>query len=448
MKSKRLKILSLLIILIIFTYLCLNNKNNNTNENIETEEIKEKITTYSMSNKEIEELPSKTIEVQSEEDEESIAKEQAVEGEAFEEQGEIAYNGTIEYPNVKIGSYKGLTYYSQIDNRWKSQMYSAINNKSQTIGTSGCGPTAAAMIVTAVKGTITPPEMADLFLKYGYRSKDQGTYWSAFRFVADTFDIKYQETSNVEKALELLNKNNYIVASCGNGLFTTGGHFVVLTKLENGIIEIYDPYLYSGKFDTSTRRGKVEINGNKVYISIENFIKYANTKRFFCYTNEGKKVENNQPVTIQPYIRYVTANIGLNIRNKANGDKIGILAKGTKVLVYETNNGWSRIGNGQWVYSNYLGSLNNTQEKNNVPNSIGKYKINANLLNVRTGPGTNYKIKRYTQLTANARNQNKILGNYYANGLKRGVVVTVTKIQNGFGLIPSGWISLKYCNKV
>lgn len=448
MKSKRLKILSLLIILIIFTYLCLNNKNNNTNENIETEEIKEKITTYSMSNKEIEELPSKTIEVQNEEDEESIAKEQAVEGEAFEEQGEIAYNGTIEYPNVTIGSYKGLTYYSQIDNRWKSQMYSAINNKSQTIGTSGCGPTAAAMIVTAVKGTITPPEMADLFLKYGYRSKDQGTYWSAFRFVADTFDIKYQETSNVEKALELLNKNNYIVASCGNGLFTTGGHFVVLTKLENGIIEIYDPYLYSGKFDTSTRRGKVEVNGNKVYISIENFIKYANMKRFFCYTNEGKKVENNQPVTIQPYIRYVTANIGLNIRNKANGDKIGILAKGTKVLVYETNNSWSRIGNGQWVYSNYLGSLNNTQEKNNVQNSIGKYKINANLLNVRTGPGTNYKIKRYTQLTANARNQNKILGNYYANGLKRGVVVTVTKIQNGFGLIPSGWISLKYCNKV
>ena len=41
-----------------------------------------------------------------------------------------------------------------------------------------------------------------------------------------------------------------------------------------------------------------------------------------------------------------------------------------------------------------------------------------------------------------------MLGNYYANGLKRGVVVTVTKIQNGFGLIPSGWISQKYCNKV
>ena len=29
-----------------------------------------------------------------------------------------------------------------------------------------------------------------------------------------------------------------------------------------------------------------------------------------------------------------------------------------------------------------------------------------------------------------------------------GVVTTVTKVQNGFGLIPSGWISLNYCTKL
>ena len=69
-------------------------------------------------------------------------------------------------------------------------------------------------------------------------------------------------------------------------------------------------------------------------------------------------------------------------------------------------------------------------------------------MNVRRGPGTKYKIKSYKQLTANARYQNTKLGNQDPNGLKRRVITTVTKIQNGFGLTPSGWIALGYCTKM
>ena len=83
-----------------------------------------------------------------------------------------------------------------------------------------------------------------------------------------------------------------------------------------------------------------------------------------------------------------------------------------------------------------------------VKYTTGKYKVNASILNVRIGPGTKYKIKGYKQLTANARYQNKRLGNQYTNGLKRGVVTTVTKVRNGFGLTPSGWIALNYCTKL
>lgn len=134
-------------------------------------EVVEKITdtvtdmaTYEMSDEEIKELPSTEIIKQTEEQEN--AQEQEVEGEDFKLQGEVAYNGTTEYPNISLGNYSGLTYYSQIDSRWSSKMYSSTKNPSQTIGTSGCGPTSAAMIVTAIKGSITPPEMADLFVKY------------------------------------------------------------------------------------------------------------------------------------------------------------------------------------------------------------------------------------------------------------------------------------------
>lgn len=139
------------------------------------------------------------------------------------------------------------------------------------------------MIVSSIKGTVTPPQMADIFVRNGYRSVNNGTYWSAYRAVADEFNIGYTETSDIQKALELLRNNNYVIVSCGNGLFTTGGHYIVICGIEGNTLKIYDPYLYSGKFETSTRRGKVEISGNTIYCSIDNFKRYANYKGFFCY---------------------------------------------------------------------------------------------------------------------------------------------------------------------
>ena len=96
-------------------------------------------TTYKMSDVEIEELPTTEIEAQTEEQEKEVSKEQEVEDEGFELQGEIAYEGDRANTwNVELGDYKGLTYYSQIDNRWRYKMYSSVGDGTQTIGTSGC----------------------------------------------------------------------------------------------------------------------------------------------------------------------------------------------------------------------------------------------------------------------------------------------------------------------
>ena len=307
------------------------------------------------------------------------------------------------------------------------------------------------MIVTAIKGAITPPEMGDLFVQYGYRSANNGTYWSAFRFVADTFNIGYKETSNIDTAIDLLRNNNYVVVSVGNGLFTTGGHFIVLVGIEGDTITVFDPYLYAGKFDTSTRRGKVTVDGNKVFVSIENFKRYANFKGAFCYAYEGNVEENNtQPVVTTTYTRYVNTNSkNLNVRYSPNGNIIGSLAKGTAVTVYETSGNWSRIGINRWVSSNYLsGSIVAKNATIVTGYKAGNYRVNASVLNVRYGAGTNYKAKTYKQLTANARSQNSKLGNYYTNGYKRGVVCTVTKVVGNWGYTKSGWICLNYCTKL
>lgn len=101
--------------------------------------VAEAIETYNMSDEEVKELPSTEIVAQTEEEEKEVSEEQAtLEDEGFEEQGEIAFNGDDEFPNVSVGNYKGLTYYSQIDSRWKNHSYTSVGNTSQTIGSSGC----------------------------------------------------------------------------------------------------------------------------------------------------------------------------------------------------------------------------------------------------------------------------------------------------------------------
>ena len=348
------------------------NKDNSTENiiNSAVNEIKDYITTYNMTQQEIEELPTTEIKEQKPEDEQNL--EQEVEDESFELQGEVAYEGTTEYPQVAIGNYTGLTYYSQIDSRWSNKMYSSTGNASQTIGTSGCGPTSAAMIVTATKGTITPDEMADLFVEYGYRSANNGTYLSAFRFVADTFDIEYKETYKLDEAVNLLRDNHYLVVSVNNGLFTTGGHLMCIVGIDGNMLKIYDPYLYAGKFETSTRRGKVTVEGNTVYCSIENFRNYANYTKFFAYKHSGNTQENTGNVTTSTYTRYVNTNsLNLNVRSSPNGSVIGSLKKGTQVTVSETSSNWSRIINpvSGWVSSDYLSPTYTAQ---NVPNTVGQ----------------------------------------------------------------------------
>lgn len=92
--------------------------------------------------------------------------------------------------------------------------------------------------------------------------------------------------------------------------------------------------------------------------------------------------------------------------------------------------------------------INNIEKPKEEKYTTGTYKVTASLLHVRAGAGTNYKAKTYKDLTANARAQNKKLGNEKANGYLKGVVCSVSKISNNWGYTPSGWICLDYAKKV
>ena len=320
-------------------------------------------------------------------DEQSIEV-QETESEGFEEQGQVAYEGSEKTPNVNVGEYAGLTYYSQIDSRWSNKMYSSVGDRSQTIGTSGCGPTSAAMVVSSIKGNITPDQMANLYTQYGYRSANQGTYWSAFRWTADVFNIGYSECYRLDDAVAKLRNNHYIIASCNQGLFTYGGHFIVLTGVEGNYIKVYDPYLYNGKFDVSSRRGKAIVKGNTVYVSIDNFRAYANYQKFFCFKNDRTDVKENttnvvisnttSSVSNVNYKVRIIANSGLNARVGASTSyrKVGGYAKNSVVTILAESNGWGKTNIG-WIKLSYTIRLTSSTNTRIIGYTTGTYKVNC-----------------------------------------------------------------------
>lgn len=382
-------------------------------------------------------------------DEQSVEV-QETESEGFEEQGQVAYEGSEKTPNVQVGEYAGLTYYSQIDSRWSNKMYSSVGDRSQTIGTSGCGPTSSAMVVSSIKGTITPDVMAGLYTQYGYRSANQGTYWSAFRWTADVFNIGYSECYRLDDAVAKLRNNHYIIASCNQGLFTYGGHFIVLTGVEGNYIKVYDPYLYNGKFDVSSRRGKAIVKGNTVYVSIDNFRAYANYQKFFCFKNDRTDVKENttnvvisnstSSVSNVNYKVRITAQSGLNMRSGSSTSysRIGGYSKNSTATILAESNGWGKTDRGGWIKLAYTIRLSSSTTKT-TGYRTGTYKVNCSKLNVRTGPSTKYRVKSLRELTRSARNQ---------GGYVRGVRCTVTKVVGNWGLTPSGYICLNYCTKI
>ena len=385
----------MLCLLVIYGIFILNKKANEKNEMQNTQN----------------EIITEVQEITEKDEHELENQETNIENEGFEEQGLIAYEGSEKTPNVELGEYTGLTYYSQIDNRWKNYLYTSVGNQTQTIGRSGCGPTAGAMIVSSIKGSINPKEMADLYVKYGYRSANQGTYWSAFKWTADVFNIGYSECYKLDDAIAKLKDNNYIIASCNQGLFTYGGHFIVLTGVEGDYIKVYDPYLYSGKFSTSSRIGKAEVKGNTVYVSIENFREYANYQKFFCFKNDRTDTKENTTTTVVTdrietnvntvnYQVKVTANSGLIIRSGASTSyaRIGGYAKNSIVTILAESNGFGKTNLG-WISLAYTSRDINTLDINKTVGQTKKLTRDSILYSNSNLTGYKYNYKANTTIT-------------------------------------------------
>lgn len=118
----------------------------------------------------------------------------------------------------------GFTVYSQTDRAWRETPYG-----SSTIGDSGCGPSAMAMIITTLTGEkVTPPAVAS-YSKSMY-VPGQGSKWEIAAFAAAHWNLQAtQIPANVSKISQVLISGGLVIApGQGASPYTSGGHFIVI----------------------------------------------------------------------------------------------------------------------------------------------------------------------------------------------------------------------------
>ena len=132
--------------------------------------------------------------------------------------------------------------YEQTDPRWRNIPYTVTGNPNDTIGTCGCGPTCAAMVIATLRDKkITPKEAAAWSVNHGYLSPNDGTYWAYFKPYLATYNIKCEQTSSDASALAALKKDRMVITAMGKGLWTSGGHFILAYGLSGQKVKIHDP---------------------------------------------------------------------------------------------------------------------------------------------------------------------------------------------------------------
>lgn len=136
--------------------------------------------------------------------------------------------------------------YKQSDKRWKKKLYSVTGNKKQTMGASGCGPTAAADVIASFcDSTVTPWDIAQLFMAKGFRTKNNGTSYAAFKWLSNRYKgngiAKFAQGKSMANMRKSLDRGALVICSMGPGYWTKAGHYIVAHKMDDTHVYCYDP---------------------------------------------------------------------------------------------------------------------------------------------------------------------------------------------------------------
>lgn len=133
--------------------------------------------------------------------------------------------------------------FMQWDKRWGYLDYSG-----ELAGLSACAPVCLSMVICYLTGdySCSPDVIINYAIDNGYCAPGFGSYWSLISEGGRAFGLDVTEFApDKERILANLEVGNPIICIMGPGEFTTSGHFIVLTGIENGKITVNDPNSYA-----------------------------------------------------------------------------------------------------------------------------------------------------------------------------------------------------------
>lgn len=137
-----------------------------------------------------------------------------------------------------------ITYFNQLDERWRNAPYGTDN-----IGGYGCGPTSMAIVVSSLTDeTVDPTAMAQWAYENGHWCSGSGSYHTLIPTAAEHWNLPVSgcTASEPQKIVDALANGKLIVAIMGKGHFTSSGHFMVLRGVTtDGKILVADPASYN-----------------------------------------------------------------------------------------------------------------------------------------------------------------------------------------------------------
>lgn len=346
--------------------------------------------------------------------------------------------------------------YKQYDSRWANVMYNCPGNANDTIKIAGCGPTCTAMVVASLKDSnVTPVDACAWAKSHGYRVIG-GTANSYFVAYLKAYEIKCEyldewtyhnrNHENHEIVKKALKAGNWVIANPGPGRWTRSGHFILAYGYQDGYVYINDPastaanrlkakwedFVYDmkcywivtvdGSVPPSKPNNPVEdVKDYVAYVTpdiglnvrsgagtqygVVDCLKKGTKVTVYAECGDWARIGTNRWVhkdwiaksapstpAFKRFSGTVTPDIGLNIRSGpgTNYSIVGALSKGAKVEVVGQKGDWYQIGTDRWVHSDYI-------KKGGTGTSSGFKKFTVTVtpdigLNVRSGPGTQYKI--------------------------------------------------------
>ena len=130
----------------------------------------------------------------------------------------------------------------QWDPRWGYETYG-----SDYLTITGCGPTCLAMAGLHLTGDthFRPDRVASFAQRNGYYASGYGSSWTLISEGAQQLGLAAKELPLVKKKItDALEEGFPVILAMGPGDFTSSGHYILLTGLEEGLFRVNDPNSY------------------------------------------------------------------------------------------------------------------------------------------------------------------------------------------------------------